>query len=134
MISRFPTLRVTADFSHFLVVCERLLNHPSDVERMKTIIERADHIHARVGTVQHAQVNNPLVDAPVEAELMQQWWQMIWTQRKKHGKKYVTLTPEYGPVPYATNIDVDVWKLINDEMNRQKNNFRQWLTKFDQEN
>lgn len=62
---------------------------------MKTIIERADHIHARVGTVQHAQVNNPLVDAPVEAELMQQWWQMIWTQRKKHGKKYVTLTPEY---------------------------------------
>lgn len=127
MISRFPNLRLTGDFSHFLVVCERLLNHPSDIERMRQIISHVDHIHARVGTVQHAQVNDPLINAPKEAELMQTWWQMIWTEHKKQGKLFTTLTPEYGPIPYAISSDIDVWNLTIQEMERQKKNYQQWL-------
>ncbi|CAF1113090.1 unnamed protein product [Adineta steineri] len=127
LISRFPNLRLTADFSHWLVVCERLLDHPSDMERMRKIISRVDHIHARVGTVQHAQVTDPLIDAPKETQLMQNWWQMIWTEQIKQGKTITTLTPEYGPIPYAISNDVDVWKLTNREMERQRKNYQEWI-------
>jgi hypothetical protein len=127
LISRFPNLRLTADFSHWLVVCERLLNHPSDLERMRQIISRVDHIHARVGSVQHAQVNDPLTDASKETELMQTWWQMIWTEHIKQGKAMTTLTPEYGPTPYAMSSEVDVWALTNREMERQRNNYQQLI-------
>jgi len=94
---------------------------------MRQIISHVDHIHARVGSVQHAQVNNPLIDAPNETQLMQTWWQMIWTEHEKQGKKITTLTPEYGPIPYAMSKDVDVWTLTNKEMERQRNNYQQWI-------
>ena len=127
LIQRFPTLRLTADFSHWLVVCERLLDHPSDLERMQPILSRVDHIHARVGSVQHAQVTDPTVDAPRETQLLQRWWQMIWTEQIKQGKRRTTLTPEYGPVPYAMSSEVNVWTLTNREMERQRDNYQQWL-------
>lgn len=103
-----------------------MLNHPSDLERMRQIISRVDHIHARVGSVQHAQVTDPCTDAPKETELMQTWWQMIWDEHRKQERKFTTLTPEYGPVPYAISTDVDVWKLTNNEMERQRKNYQQW--------
>ena len=127
LISRFPKLRLTADFSHWLVVCERLLDHPSDIERMRQIIARVDHIHARVGSVQHAQVNDPVNNAPRETRLMQTWWQMIWTEHVKQNKAITTLTPEYGPMPYAASNEIDVWKLTNQEKERQRKNYEQWL-------
>ncbi|CAF0844597.1 unnamed protein product, partial [Adineta ricciae] len=131
MITRFPNLRLTADFSHWLIVCERLLNHPSDLERLRRIIPHVDHIHARVGTVQHAQVTDPLVDAPVETHLMQTWWQMIWDEQMKQGKTRITLTPEYGPKPYAISDDVDVWTLTIREMERQRKNYQHWIEQKD---
>jgi hypothetical protein len=94
---------------------------------MRQIISRVDHIHARVGSVQHAQVNHPLTDAPEETQLMQTWWQMIWTEHIKQGKAITTLTPEYGPIPYAMSTDVDVWTLTNNEMERQRKNYQQWI-------
>ncbi|CAF4705693.1 unnamed protein product [Rotaria sp. Silwood1] len=127
LISRFPNLRLTADFSHWLVVCERLLNHPSDAKRMRQIISRVDHIHARVGSVQHAQVHDPPINAPKETQLMQNWWEMIWTEHMKQGKAITTLTPEYGPIPYAMSSEIDIWKLTNQEMERQRNNYQQWI-------
>ena len=126
LIQRFPTLRLTADFSHWLVVCERLLDHPSDFERLRPIFERVDHIHARVGSSQHAQVNDPIIDAPKECQLFQTWWQLIWNEHRKQGRKQTTLTPEYGPMPYAMSKDVDVWKLTVREMQRQRNNYENW--------
>lgn len=93
---------------------------------MRQIISRVDHIHARVGSVQHAQVTDPCLDAPKETELMQTWWQMIWNEHRKQGRTSTTLTPEYGPVPYAISNEVDVWTLTNKEMQRQRNNYEQW--------
>jgi hypothetical protein len=127
LMARFPALRLTADFSHWLVVCERLLDHPSDVERFRSIISRVDHIHARVGSVQHAQVHDPLVQAANEAHCLQTWWQMIWTEHERQGRSITTLTPEYGPVPYAMSNDIDVWMLTNDEMQRQRANYQQMI-------
>jgi len=95
---------------------------------MQQIISRVDHIHARVGSVQHAQVTDPLIDAPKETELMQTWWQMIWNEHLKQGKTITTLTPEYGPIPYAMSKDVDVWALTNKEMERQRKKYQQWIS------
>lgn len=125
-MKRFPSLRLTADFSHWFVVCERLLNHPSDRERFKQILPHVDHIHARVGTAQHAQTADPLVEAPVETEFLQELWQSIWDQQIQRGKSQITLTPEYGTFPYAINKDIDVWNLTVNEMQRQRNHFQLW--------
>ena len=129
LLARFPELRLTADFSHWLVVCERLLDHPSDRQRFDQILPRVDHIHARVGFAQHPQVTDPLTDAPKETELLQTYWEIIWNERLKQGKAFITLTPEYGPVPYAMTSSVDIWSLTNREMQRQRENYKQWISR-----
>jgi hypothetical protein len=123
MVKRFPTLRLTADYSHFMLVCERLLDHPTDDERFRLFASRVDHLHARVRTAQHAQVNDPL-ESKKETEQLQRWWEMIWDAQKDRAS--TTLTPEYGPAPYAMTTDIDVWKLTNQEMERQKINYAKW--------
>lgn len=123
MVKRFPNLRLTADFAHFPVVCERLLQHPIDDERFRLLATRVDHIHARVACAQHAQVIDPL-ESKAESEQMQKWWEMIWNEQKN--RKWITLTPEYGPFPYAMTHDIDVWALTNREKERQIENYAKW--------
>ena len=123
MVKRFPSLRLTADYSHFMLVCERLLEHPSDDERFRLFASRVDHLHARIGTSQHAQVDDPQ-QTPKESAHMQRWFEMIWNAQKD--RAWITLTPEYGPAPYATTDEVDVWNLTNREMERQKKNYAEW--------
>ncbi|CAF1018123.1 unnamed protein product [Didymodactylos carnosus] len=126
IVKRFPTLRLTADYSHFMLVCERLLEHPTDDERFRLFASRIDHLHARVGSTQHAQVNDPL-ESKKESEQMQRWWEMIWDAQKN--RTWITLTPEYGPVPYAITSEINVWDLTNREMERQKKNYAKWSNK-----
>ncbi|CAF1539104.1 unnamed protein product, partial [Didymodactylos carnosus] len=72
LLAKFPQLRLTADYAHWVIVCERLLTHPTDWERMKRVAERVDHVHARVGHTQHAQVSDPqLKQWEREASVMQ---------------------------------------------------------------
>ena len=123
MVKRFPALRLTADYSHFILVCERLLEHPTDDERFQLFASRVDHLHARVGSAQHAQVNDP-TQSTKESELMQRWFEMIWNAQKN--RAWITLVPEYGPAPYAMTTEIDVWHLTNREMARQKENYAKW--------
>ncbi|CAF1290447.1 unnamed protein product [Adineta ricciae] len=126
LIKRFPNLRITADYSHFVLVCERLLNHATDDERFRLFASRVDHLHARVGTAEHPQISNPR-ESPIECEQMQRWWEMIWDAQKD--REWITLVPEYGPAPYAMTADIDVWALTNQEMERQKKNYYEWASK-----
>lgn len=123
MVKRFPTLRLTADYSHFMLVCERLLDHPTDDERFRLFASRVDHLHARVGTAEHAQISD-VAESKKECEHMQRWWEMIWDAQKD--RKWTTLVPEYGPAPYAMTSEIDVWGLTNREMERQKKNYEKW--------
>ncbi|UJR20252.1 hypothetical protein I4U23_023383 [Adineta vaga] len=123
LIKRFPNLRITADYSHFVLVCERLLKHSTDDERFRLFASRVDHLHARVGTAEHPQIHDPQ-EAEEECKQMQIWWEMIWEAQKD--RPWITIVPEYGPAPYAITTDIDVWTLTNQEMERQKKNYEQW--------
>lgn len=125
MIKHFPSLRLTADYSHFMLVCERLLDHPKDDERFRLFASRVDHLHARVGSAQHPQVDDPTESKP-ESEQLQKWWEMIWDAQQE--RAWITVTPEYGPYPYAMTTSIDVWSLTNREMERQKQMYQQWCS------
>jgi sugar phosphate isomerase/epimerase len=97
LLRALPTLRLTCDFSHWCVVCERL---PDDEAALALAISRARHIHARVGYAQGPQVPDPRAPE-FEAELAahESWWQRIALSVAARGES-VTVTPEFGPDGY----------------------------------
>ena len=64
-------------------------------------MERADHIHARVGHTQGSQVPDPR--APEWKDNLDRhisWWDQIIEKNKKRGLEEFTISPEFGPYPY----------------------------------
>jgi sugar phosphate isomerase/epimerase len=99
LLEENPDVVITADFSHWCVVSESLLEQQE--EAMQLAISRAAHIHARVGHIQSAQVSDPRAPewkAEMNAHL--QWWDAIVQNRSKQGVVVQTITPEFGPIPY----------------------------------
>jgi sugar phosphate isomerase/epimerase len=114
-LEALPELRLTADFSHWMVV------HESDLADQRANVElaitRADYIHARVGYAEGPQISDPRAPEwgyAVERHL--QLWQQIIDQHKRNGRESLYLTPEFGPPAYMhtapfTNQPVgDVWE------------------------
>ncbi|MDM7936696.1 MAG: hypothetical protein QUV06_04485 [Cyanobium sp. CZS 48M] len=102
-ISRYPGLRLTADLSHWCVACERLMT--PDLEPIKAIAERVDHIHARVGHAQGPQVSHPFAPEHAEAlEAHRACWQLFLDRARARGMEHFTLTPEFGPDGYLPTL------------------------------
>jgi hypothetical protein len=104
-LDRLPELRLCADFSHWCAVSESLLEWPEQETILRTIMGRVDHVHARVGWQQGAQVSDPR--APEFEEALNrhlQWWDMIVEQNSLAGRKRMTFTPEFGPFPYMPSL------------------------------
>src|SRR5215216_355751 len=110
-----PELRLTADFSHWMVV------HESDLADQRTNVElamtRVDYIHARVGYAEGPQIPDPRApewQGAVARHL--QLWQQIIDQYKRNDEESLYITPEFGPPAYMhtlpfTNQPVgDVWE------------------------
>ena len=114
-LEALPELRLTADFSHWMVVHESgLEDQPNNLE---LAISRADYIHARVGYAEGPQIPDPRAPEwqhAVETHL--RLWQRIIDQHEKNGKESLYITPEFGPPAYMhtapfTNQPVgDVWE------------------------
>lgn len=116
LLRRLPELRLTADFSHWFVVCERALD--DEPEAMDFIASRVHHIHARVGYDQGPQVPHPA--APEYArwlEAHQRLWQSVWQSQRSRGYTVTTLTPEFGPdgylheQPFTREPVADLWEV-----------------------
>jgi sugar phosphate isomerase/epimerase len=114
-LEALPDMRLTADFSHWMVVHESGLDDQS--ENIDMAISRADYIHARVGYAEGPQIPDPRApewEYAVERHL--QLWQQIIDQHKRNGRETLYITPEFGPPDYMhtapfTNQPVgDVWE------------------------
>ncbi len=124
-------LRLTADFSHWCVVCERLM----DVERgiLDQLTARVVHIHARVGYEQGPQVADPrLARYRGALESHRHWWRQIWYHQQRQGFTATTMTPEFGPDGYqqvdaATGTPVgNLWEINQWIATDQREQFNQW--------
>lgn len=111
-----PQLNFTSDISHWVVCCERLLDHPLD--DFSDFIQRVHHIQARVGYDQGPQVPHP--GAPEYAAALafhQRHWAQIWQAQQQRGYATTTLTPEFGPdgylhhLPFTNQPVADLWQL-----------------------
>ena len=97
LVNDIPLLRLTADYSHWVNVCERLIDSEADV--LTAIASRVDHIHARVGHEQGPQVNDPRApEWEKHVTAHERWWKEIIERRITEGAKQITIVPEYGPV------------------------------------
>ena len=99
ILEKFPTLKLTCDFSHWVCVAERLL--PDCGEIIALCAQHCHHVHARVGFEGGPQVSDPR--APEWSQHLaahEAWWRQIWQSQKQRGVKVSTLTPEFGPAPY----------------------------------
>jgi len=98
-----PALRIAADFSHWCVVSESLLEDQSAAVALA--ISRTDHIHARVGFAEGPQVSDPR--APEWNHALQihlAWWDRIIEHHRELGTPQMTITPEFGPAPYMPTL------------------------------
>lgn len=98
LLRALPELRLTCDFSHWCVVCERLVDDDAVLE---LCISRARHFHARVGYAQGPQVPDPR--APEYASELfahETWWTRIARAFQARAAASLTFTPEFGPDGY----------------------------------
>jgi sugar phosphate isomerase/epimerase len=119
ILQQLPTLKLTCDFSHWCVVCERLID--TEPEVIALCAGRAHHIHARVGYDQGPQVPHPAAPEYQHALAAHEgWWTQIWRSQLVRGVAITTMTPEFGPdgyqhclpftgTPVADLVQVNVW-------------------------
>ena len=102
LLAAVPRLRLTSDFSHWVLKCERLLDAPAEAELLReTIAPAVDHLHARIGTPQQPQVADvEAASVRGAAERFYSFWTEVWTaaQRRSLSRRDFTATVEYGPV------------------------------------
>ncbi|GMF77451.1 unnamed protein product [Aspergillus oryzae] len=97
VLRRVPNLRITADFSHWVVVCERLLDtHEEDKQILSAVIPHVTHIHARMGTTQSSQCPDPTHEVFKEER---RFFETVWKQiidATATASEPITFVPEYG--------------------------------------
>jgi sugar phosphate isomerase/epimerase len=130
VLRQLPQLKITCDFSHWCVVCERLIDSETDV--LELCFERAHHIHARIGHAQGAQAADP--SAPEYADALaahERWWNGVWQSQKAREYSRATMTPECGPdgymplLPHTRQPVADVEAVNSWMMRRQRARFEE---------
>lgn len=128
LLSRFGELKLCCDFSHWVCVCERLLDDQTAI--LRQCAARCIHLHARVGYEEGPQVPDPRA-AEYRRHLAahERWWRMVWRAQRRRGERISTLTPEFGPPPYLhtlpyANVPVsDLREICDWQARRQAANF-----------
>ena len=101
-LQKIPSLSITLDISHWVNVAESYLQ--DQVEAVDLAIDRARHLHARVGYPEGPQVMDPR--APEWSEAVDhhiKWW-LKAAQKTRARNEVLTITPEFGPYPYLVHL------------------------------
>jgi len=135
VLERLPELKLTCDFSHWVVVMERQLEDEWDA--VLTVAKHTHHIHARVGYDQGPQVPHPA--APEYAFALashQRCWEAIWSAQLASGHALSSMTPEFGPdgymhcLPYTQQPISDLWEINTWMGQTEKAHFQVWHSHF----
>lgn len=100
-LEALPELKLTLDISHWCVVSESLLEDQEDAVTLA--LSRTEHLHARVGAPQTPQIidpRSPLRQSEVIRHLG--WWRRVAERQAKENRERMTVTVEFGPLPYTT--------------------------------
>lgn len=131
IVKALPEIKLTCDFSHWCVVCERLMD--SEQEVLERISKNAHHIHVRVGYEQGPQVPHPAApEYQYALRAHQRWWELIWQAQKEQSKSVVTVTPEFGPdgylhhAPFTNEPVADLWELNRWIADEERQHFIKW--------
>jgi hypothetical protein len=120
LLEAFPELRLILDLSHWVVVCERLLD--DQLPLLERAAQACVHLHARVGFEQGPQVPDPRApEYAMHLAAHERWWRLVWAAQEARGDAVSTLTPEFGPHNYLphlpfTNVPVTDLQTICDWM------------------
>jgi hypothetical protein len=104
---RHPNLNLTLDASHWFCVSESYLEDQQPAVALA--IERARHVHARVGYTQGSQVPDPSwpeYATALEAHL--KIWDKWIERNRAAGLTSCTISPEFGPAPYLIQINKNI--------------------------
>lgn len=99
---KIPELKFTFDVSHWCNVHETLLQDQK--ETIDLVLQRVEHIHARIGHPEGPQVNDPR--APEWENAVKQhfaWWDAVMERKKEKGERMTVLT-EFGPPDYMPTL------------------------------
>ncbi|QXD16362.1 hypothetical protein GQ464_005255 [Rhodocaloribacter litoris] len=128
LIERFEGLMLCGDFSHWVCVCERLLEDQAPL--LERCAARTLHLHARVGYAQGPQVPDPRLPRYRDAlAAHEHWWDRVWDAQERQGLATTTLTPEFGPPPYlhihpqTGEPLADLWEVCDWMARRQADRF-----------
>lgn len=128
LLQRVEGVRLCADLSHWVCVCERLLDGLDEI--IEQVAARTIHVHARVGFAGGPQVPDPRVARYAdEVAAHERWWDRIWQAQASAAMAVSTLTPEFGPPPYmhvnpATDEPAaDLWAICQWQAERQAKRF-----------
>jgi len=131
ILARFPELKLTCDFSHWVVSCERLFEDQIDLVRLCG--RQAVNIHARVGNEQTPQLADPRApEAKPYRDVFERWWDIIWQEQAARGLKTTLLCPEFGPPPYQQTLPytglpvADLADICDWQAQRQRERFAAW--------
>lgn len=131
VLEQIPDIKITCDFSHWVVVCERLMD--SEWDAIELAAQHAHHVHSRVGYDQGPQVPHP--GAPEYAEALashQRCWEAIWSAQMARGYRETTMTPEFGPdgylhhLPFTNAPIADLWDINRWIGATEQNHFEAW--------
>lgn len=131
MVDQLPEIKLTADISHWCVVCERLMD--SEIETLAALAPKVEHLHARVGYAQGPQVPHPAAPE-YQPELLshQRFWQSIWQLHLNKGQAVTTMTPEFGPDGYCHLLPLtqapvaDIWQINQWMAQTERHHFQQF--------
>jgi hypothetical protein len=99
LLSDHPEIKVVADLSHWVCVCERLLEDQG--EAISLAAERALYVHTRIGYAQGPQVSDPRAEMySAERAAHEGWWEIIFRSMRRRALPAFAFCPEFGPPPY----------------------------------
>ena len=131
-VQALPDIKLTCDFSHWCVVCERLIDTERDI--IESLANNAHHIHARVGYDQGPQVPHPAApEYAVSLRAHQSWWEIIWQSQRRRAYAYTTMTPEFGPdgylhlAPFSQQPVADLWALNTWMAHAERRHFGEFM-------